>query len=132
MVQGRCPVYEPRSFPFAKLLIRRRTRMTVPMGPDPLTALVQRLPAISAPACQDPDATSHCELEETLQIGHDVWLVRRTGGFYIALVDAGHDVLPHLLDTGLGRLVWTLATARPMNSCERARRILAECGILKV
>jgi len=110
--------------------------MTVPTGPDSLTALVQRLPPISAhvgrtfrSACQDSDATSHCELEETLQIAHDVWLVRRTGGFYIALVDVGHHVLPHLLDTGLGRLVWTLATARPMNSCERARRILAECGI---
>jgi len=133
--------------------------MTVPTGPDSLAALVQRLPPISAhvgrtfppprgalrrdragapgaqagrSACQDSDATSHCELEETLQIAHDVWLVRRTGGFYIALVDVGHHVLPHLLDTGLGRLVWTLATARPMNSCERARRILAECGILEV
>ena len=106
--------------------------MTAPSpGRDPLTTLVQRLPAINARG--EPDTSlkgdDQCLLEETLRIGDDVRLVRRPGGFYIALVDVGPLILPHLLDVGLGRLVWTLATARPSNSCDRARRILAECGI---
>lgn len=105
---------------------------TAPPGGDPLSALVLQLPALDA--CPHPDPTRDSDdpraREETLQIADDVRLVRRTGEFYLALVDAGHHVLPHLLDIGLGRLVWTLATARPMGSFERARRVLVECGIV--
>jgi hypothetical protein len=97
---------------------------------DPLTTLVQRLPPITAREEAGTTLKDDCSLlEETLQIGDDVRLVRRPGGFYIALVEVGPLILPHLLDAGLGRLVWTLATARPSGSCERARRILTECGI---
>jgi len=99
---------------------------------DPLSALVLQLPAIDA--CRDSETIHGGDepevIEERLQIAENVRLVRRTGEFYIALVDAGRRVVPHLLDTGLGRLVWTLATARPMGSFERARRVLAECGVV--
>ena len=69
-------------------------------------------------------------IEEAVQVGPDVRLVRRRGEFYVALVMVGQEVQPHLLDLGLGRLVWTLARAAPTPACERARRVLAEAGIL--
>lgn len=107
------------------------TTTTPSQGRDPLTTLVRRLPPIKAreEAGTTLKGDGRSLLEETLQIGDDVRLVRRPGGFYIALVDVGPLILPHLLDAGLGRLVWTLATARPSGSCEGARRVLAECGI---
>jgi hypothetical protein len=104
---------------------------TVTPSADPLSALVLQLPAIDARDRVTLHAGDETEvIEERLQIAEDVRLVRRTGEFYVALVEAGHHLVPHLLDVGLGRLVWTLATARPTGSFERARRVLAECGIV--
>ena len=77
-----------------------------------------------------PTEPAEClTIEEAVQVGPDVRLVRRRGEFYVALVMVGQEV-PHLLDLGLGRLVWTLARAAPTRACERARRVLAEAGIL--
>ena len=87
---------------------------------DPLTALVHRL---------DHDIES-CGAEDAVHVGDGVRLVRCRGELYIALVTIGDAVFPYRLDLGLGRLVWTLATAAPTPACEPARRVLAEVEIL--
>jgi hypothetical protein len=98
---------------------------------DPLAGLVRRLPVTGT--LRDDDVRTEpgeCRTgEDAVQIGSDVRLVRRPGEFYVALVMVGQEVQPHVLDLGLGRLVWTLATAAPTLGCERARRVLAEAGI---
>ena len=107
------------------------TSTAYPPSRDPLTALVRRLPIIgSRPEDRATSEPEERPAETVVQIGGDVRLVRRPGEFYYALVLVGQEVLPHLLDVGLGRLVWTLATAAPTASCERARRVLAEAGIV--
>jgi hypothetical protein len=64
-----------------------------------------------------------------LSAGQRPRVVRR-GNFYVVLVKLGQTVQTHLLDLDIGRLVWTLATAAPTSGCERARRVLAEAGIV--
>ena len=64
-----------------------------------------------------------------LSTGQRPRVVRR-GDFYVVLVKLGQTVRTHLVDLDIGRLVWTLATAAPASGCERARRVLAEAGIV--
>jgi hypothetical protein len=94
--------------------------VVVPDTRDPLTALVHRL---------DDDIES-CDVEDVVPVGDGVRLVRCRGELYIALVTIGDPAFAYWLDLGLGRLVWTLATAAPAAACERARRVLAEAEIL--
>jgi len=68
--------------------------------------------------------------EDAVQVGPEIRLVRFPGECYVALISGEGDVRRHQLDLGLGRLVWTVATAAPTTDCERARRVLAEAGIV--
>jgi hypothetical protein len=54
----------------------------------------------------------------------------RKGEFYVVLTTHHRAVQTHFLELGMGRLVWTLATAAPTPACEPALRVLAEAGIV--
>jgi hypothetical protein len=64
-----------------------------------------------------------------LASGRRPTLVRK-GEFYVVLTTHDLAVHTHLLELGMGRLVWTLATASPTPACEPALRVLAEAGVV--
>ena len=55
----------------------------------------------------------------------------RKGEFYVLLATRERAVETHILELGMGRLVWTLATATPGLACEPALRVLDEAGIVR-
>jgi hypothetical protein len=116
---------------FAPLVFcRERMSISAPSEDDALAALVQRLLTADDTSNASVSATDDSSnIEEVMRIGADVRVVRQRGELYIALVVVGDDVAAYRLSVGLGRLVWTLATAARTTDCEHARRVLVETGI---
>jgi hypothetical protein len=120
---------------FAPLVFcRERMSISAPSKDDALAALVQRLltadDTSNARVSATPDDSSN--IEEVMRIGADVRVVRQRDELYIALVVVGDDVAAYRLGVGLGRLVWTLATAARTTDRESARRVLVEAGIVEL